>query len=229
MCVKQLREFKCPPNRFERNSFVKALLLSSLATGLALKAASQGTIEFANFHTGAPLNAPVYEADGLTRLSGSQFVAQLLAGPSATDLGSVGTTSFLIGNRAGYFYGGVLMVDSVNPGSAAWVQVDVWNTSSGASFVQAQASGQPNSWWQSSVFSVITGRSSVNPTPPAVLTGLGTSPVFLNGAAVPEPSTIALGLAGAIVALLRLRRPSVTQRLAAEVKFGNSAMKCLND
>ena len=186
----------------------KKPLVVLLGVGLILKTLAQGTVEFSNIHTGAPLNAPVYEADGITKLSGSQFIAELLAGPSATNLGSVATTPFRTGNGAGYFYVQSVPVSTVPPGSFAWLQVDVWNVTSGSSFAQAQASGLSNSWWQSGVFSVITGGGGVNPFPPAVLTGLGTSPVFLNGATVPEPSAVALGITAAVLALLRLRRPN---------------------
>src|SRR5262249_45068337 len=82
----------------------------------------------------------------------------------------------------------------------AWVRVAVWNTASGASFAQAQASGLPNSWWQSSVFTVQTGDpfgGGGGPTLPGPLTGLGTSPGFLNS--VPEPGTVALIITGLAV------------------------------
>lgn len=177
--------------------FLSALLVSS-----PLICFSQGTINFANIY-GSSVNAPVYESDGLTKLSGSQFMAELLAGPSASSLGSVATTSFLAGNGAGYFLGGTQTIDSVPPAGIAWVAVDVWNTASGASFSQAKTSGLANSWWESSIFQVQTGSSLINPSTPGILTGLGNSPVYLNG--VPEPSTFALGSLGAVIVLCRRR------------------------
>src|SRR5579872_1656196 len=167
----------------------------------------QGTINFANLSiSGGGVNAPVYEADGITKLSGLQFLAELFAGTSQSNLTVVATTSFLTGNAAGYFAGGTQSLIGVSPGAVAWVQVDVWNSATGASFAQAEASGLPNSWWQSSVFTVLAGGGGINPFPPAVLTGLGNSSLFLNGAPVPEPSAFALGLIGTFLALFRLRR-----------------------
>jgi len=169
-------------------------------------AQGQGTVNFINIY--GPVNAPFYESDRITKLAGPQFMAQLLAGPSASTLASIAMTGFFSGGGAGYFNGGEQYINSVPPGSTAWVQVDVWNTASGATFSQAQGSGLPNSWWQSSVFAVQTGNpfsSGGGPTSPAALTGLGNSPLYLNS--VPEPSTIALaGLAAAAVVLRIDRR-----------------------
>jgi len=165
---------------------------------------AQGTVAFINVGNG--FNAPVYEFDGMTALSGSQFIAELLGGPSADNLASIATTGFLTGARAGYFNGGTQTINSVAPQATAWVEIRVWNTTSGALFDQAKASGLPNSWWQSSVFSVVTG-GGIQAPPPGQLTGLGNSPVFLNS--VPEPSAlglIALG-AGLLVSRKRLNGP----------------------
>ncbi len=168
---------------------------------------AQGTVNFANLwpnQVNPMVNAPVYESDGVTRLAGSQFTAELLAGPTANNLASIAMTGFLTGNAAGYFPAGTQSVPNLAPGMTAWVQVNVWNTASGASFAQAQASGLPNTWWSSSVFSVALGGGVVNPTAPATLTGLGTSPVYLNS--VPEPATTALLGLGVAVLFLRYRR-----------------------
>jgi hypothetical protein len=171
----------------------------AVATCSSLTIEAQGTVNFANAAVG--LNAPVYESDGVTKLSGPQYMAELLGGATASSLAPIATTSFLTGNLAGYFLGGSQTINSVIPGTTAWVAVEVWNTASGASFDQAKASGLPNSWWQSSVFSVQTDHGfSGTPGIPATLTGLGISPVYLNG--VPEPPTLALvGLAAALVSL----------------------------
>ncbi len=176
-------------------------LLSVLVTALSLNNAwSQGSVDFENLRLGGP-NAPVYQSDGVTPLSGSQFMAELLAGPTANNLASIATTGFLTGAGAGYFIGGTRYLASVPPGDTAWVQVDVWNTASGATFTQAKSSGLPNSWWASSVFSVPTGNvpSGAGPTPPGLLTGLGNSPVYLNS--VPEPSSLGLIGLGIVAAL----------------------------
>ena len=184
---------------------MKKLLLTLLAIGCLLTAYPQGTVSFTNGDPLRGVNAPIYESNGVTGLSGQQFMAQLFAGPSANSLASIAMMGFSTGVTAGYFFGGTQTINTVGGGDTAWIQVDVWNTGSGASFPQAKASGLPDSWWQSSLFTVQTGNflSGTGPTPPAALTGLGTSPLFLNS--VPEPSTFALaGLA--VVVMLQTRR-----------------------
>jgi len=87
----------------EQTSFLtmKALLTIFIACSL-LNAAAQGTVVFNNIHDGI-VNAPIYQSDAMTKLSGPQYMAELLAGPSASDLTHIATTSFLTGAEAGYF------------------------------------------------------------------------------------------------------------------------------
>ena len=187
------------------NQGLKLLIAFAVVTWSSLSAHAQGTVRFQNIEAGYPLNAPVYMSDGVTKLSGTQFTAELLGGVSPAALAPIATTPFLTGNGAGYFLGGIQTIMGVAPlGGTAWVVVEVWNTASGASFDQARASGLPNSWWESGVFSVQMDQFNGIPLP-GNLTGLGTSPVYLNGA-VPEPSSITLVCLGAAVTLLNLRR-----------------------
>ncbi len=188
------------------------LCVALIVVGCRLVVYAQGTVWFINLDSQHGVDAPVYQADGITKLDGPQFMAELLAGPTAGSLSSVATTGFLGGLGAGYFNGGVRTINSVSPGQTAWIEVRAWNTITGASFTQAQISGLPNSWWTSPVFSVITGGlpSSSGDTPPGFLTGLGSSPALLNP--VPEPSGIALMGLGSLGAFLlsgrSLLRPS---------------------
>ncbi|HWW00845.1 MAG TPA: PEP-CTERM sorting domain-containing protein [Candidatus Acidoferrum sp.] len=197
---------------------MKTLFLGVLLTAWCLAARPQGTVNFINVTVPVGLNAPVYHSDGVTPLSGPQFQAELLGGLSASNMVSIATTGFLQGNGAGYFNGGEQTITAVPGGGIAWVQVEVWNTASGASFSQTRASALPDSWWESAAFTVVTGRDGVNPTLPAFLLGLGDAPVFLNS--VPEPSTFALIGLGSAAALLHIRR-----RKRFSVLLGKSGWK----
>jgi hypothetical protein len=185
---------------------MKKLILSMALAGAYVTALAQGTIFFGNASTiGGPVNAPVYHADQITPLDGPQFMAELLAGAAEDSLTTIATAPFLTGASAGYFFGGFQTINGVAPGNPAWFRVDVWNTASGASYVQAVNSGLPDSWWSSGDFLAQTGG---DPTvDERFLTGLGRSRVFLNS--VPEPSPLALacfGLAGMLI-LRRRTRP----------------------
>jgi hypothetical protein len=184
---------------------MKACALWFASLFFSFIAYGQGTVYFQNvpyLGTGFAPNAPVYLSDGVTLVSGPQFDAELLAGPNASSLVSIATTEFLDGAESGYFFGGRTIINGIAPQATAWVEVRVWNTASGPSFVQAQSSGLPNSWWQSPIFSVVTGGGA-DPSP-GILAGLGNSPVALN-ASVPEPSAAALfGLCGGLMIFRRM-------------------------
>jgi hypothetical protein len=185
---------------------MKTLFLTTALGVVCVSAFGQGTVLFSNhgpnFVGGPQPNAPVYEADGVTKCAGPQFTAELFAGPNSNSLAAIAMTGFGTGAQAGYFSGGTQTINSVPAGGWAWIQVDVWNTASGASFAQAQASGLPNSWWQSYLLNYQIGLN--NP-----LIGLGTSPVYLNSVSVPEPSALALASLGLAALLLLRRRPQV--------------------
>jgi hypothetical protein len=200
-----------------------ALYVASLFFGFI--AYGQGTVFFGNFpffSADVFARAPVYLADGVTLLSGPQFSAQLLEGPDPNNLFSIATTGFLTGPQAGYF-GTTVTINGVAPQRTAWVQVRVWNAGSGASFLQAEASGLPNSWWQSSTFSIVTGDSRN----PGILGGLGHSPVELNSVPVPEPSAATLvGLGAALMVAWRVLNKS-RHRMSGNninLKFGHGRM-----
>ncbi len=161
----------------------------------------QGLVIFCNLGPG--LNAPVFESDGLTKCSGSQFMAELLAGPAETSPSSIASIGFLTGAGAGYYNAGVQTIYTVAPGAMAWAQVRLWNTASGLTFDQAKASGMPNSWWATPAFTFQAGNGHLGGGPwVPYLTELGNySPGYLNS--VPEPSALAVFGCGLALALLR--------------------------
>jgi len=122
---------------------MKALSISFLLVSGAVMSHAQVALLFEN----VDLYVPVYESDGVTRLKGSQFMAELLVGPSVDNLVSLSQTGFLTGLGVGFFNGGsVPLPPNIHAGDFAYVQVRAWNTLMGASFVEAQASGVPNAF-----------------------------------------------------------------------------------
>ncbi|HEY2953072.1 MAG TPA: immunoglobulin domain-containing protein, partial [Verrucomicrobiae bacterium] len=150
-------------NRTNNSLLVWALL--ALATGISLPAHSQGTVNFSNNASG--VNAPDFDVNCITKLSGSTFSASLYASPNPDPASMVAIgapVSFQTGGLAGYYNGGARTIPSVPPGGAAYCQVRVWQTSCGATFEQAVATGPGCKRGVSSVISVVTGL--VGPPPP---------------------------------------------------------------
>jgi len=187
-----------------------AILATHLLSALVVFA--QGTINFSNGAAG--VNAPAFDVDGTTRLSGSAFTAGLYAGPSGTIWSSLAlvpsTATFATGASAGYFFGGSHTIPGVPEGSVAAYQVRIWS-SNFATWDLAWAayqSGDPTakvtvSWWNGSGLPATVGTTpplgGLSPTPNLV--GLQPMSMFL----VPEPSSLLLGLIGVVALVLRRR------------------------
>ncbi|HEV2209257.1 MAG TPA: hypothetical protein VG167_10815 [Verrucomicrobiae bacterium] len=189
----------------------KSSALGLITLCFCLSAEAQGTVLFENYFGNPATDPAVYFADGVTRVRGPNYVAGLMAGPSAGNLTLVATTPFSTDPAlAGFFLGGVQAISSVSPGSPAWIQLQFWDstlngTTTGATFAQAQAyslGGIPNMWGVSSLFSVAyTGNPLA--TPPVNPSDFRTE---LNGymLLVPEPGPAAfLGLACVVAAAVR--------------------------
>src|SRR6185437_2423891 len=123
-----------------------------------------GQINFANWYvTPIRTNAlPVFDADGTTLLSGSEYVAQLYAGPDLASLRPVGQpTPFQGGYNAGIFVPETLTLGNVAPGSNAVVQVRAWDTAFGPSYEAARAMG--GRFGKSQIFQVAAGGGGSSP------------------------------------------------------------------
>jgi len=143
-----------------------AKLLPLIFTCLA--AQGQGMVQFRNFDAGTGMNAPVFQVRGLLepslRLSGTNWVAELLAGPSPSNLQTIAVTPFLSGSQAGFFDGGAQPIPGEPNGSNVFFQLRVWVAAAG-SFANAQAANITGTWGQLEPLSVTLGTSNA----PAVL------------------------------------------------------------
>jgi len=198
---------------------MKKIFLTVAATVAVLSAYGQGTV---NFNTAA-LNDPttkITDSTG-TPLSGTAAWAQLYAAAGANQADSTlkafGTpVNFRAGVNAGYVQssgtaGGTTVNPSVNllsgtANGAVTVEIRAWLASAGSTYEAALASG---TGFGKSAPLTITSTGGGDPAAgppnlPANLTGI--KGFALTGGAVPEPSTIALGILGVGALLLRRRK-----------------------
>jgi hypothetical protein len=105
----------------------------------AVFSGSGGSVHVANLIPGlGGLDAPIFDVDGVTRLAGSAFRAQLFAGLIPTALEPVGDPMvFRTGLAAGYFWSSSQRLPNVPAGVAGWVQLRAWNASAGATYDEA--------------------------------------------------------------------------------------------
>ncbi len=128
-----------------------------------------GSVHFANRTEG--VDAPVYDTDGVTKLEGPAFLAQLYAGPTLDGLRPAGAAApFRSGPAAGYWLSGARSVGEVAPGGEAVCVVKVWEAVFGTTFEQAAAAG--GKVGMSAPVTVITGGAGEPPGLPAPLIGL---------------------------------------------------------
>jgi hypothetical protein len=187
----------------------KTLTAVAVCLSFAAGVYAQGTVDFRNRNTAAGLDAPVYQDSvGGTKLGNANFVANIFY--SATQNGSFTAITdpaapFRTGTGAGYWNFGTdftRVIPGIAGGGSAWIMVRVWDSTKGADYATAKAAG--SAWGDSNAFQVNPlGGAGSPPSVPAVLAGL--QPFALTNA-VPEPSTIALGMLGAAALLLRRRK-----------------------
>ena len=154
---------------------------------------AQGTIWFLNRVTGTPgVVAPIYYIDGITRLSGNGFLAQLYAGASPAFLEPIGDPlSFRTGPGAGYFEANGIdhtrVIKTVGIGETAWIEVRAWEVATGPTWESAWIRGA------SPMFSQVTG--GVFPSVPTTMVGLQSFSLQI----VPEPSVLAFLALGIVL------------------------------
>jgi len=177
----------------------KILLMAALMA--CVGAMAQGTVTFKNNVAGV-VSAPVFNSDGVTKLAGNAFYAQLYAniGGSFTPVGS--PTAFLAN---GFVSGGTVTIPAtgVTAGNVT-LQMRAWEaTTAGTAGTYEAALGANKKAGISETITVAAGNPLADPPGvPGNLVGLKS----FNITGIPEPSTIALGLVGAAALLLRRRK-----------------------
>jgi hypothetical protein len=185
-----------------------AILAAFLAVGAM--AYGQGTLAMASKNTKAGIDAPVVDALG-TKLSGADYLAQLLAAPAGTTTFKAygDPVPFKTGTAAGYFLSSTAInLPDVAAGAKVDVEIRAWRVSAGATYEAAVLAPMvaAGNYGQSLVAAGITTGNVLDPA-----TGIPTVPAPLGGLQgfsfiVPEPSTMALGLLGAALLVLRRRK-----------------------
>jgi hypothetical protein len=112
--------------------------VSSLPATLEVSAASSGGayVYFGAYDSGAS----VYDVDGVTRLLGANYVAQLYVGRSSDQLRPVGAPR-PFAPRAGVWSPEVLQLDFIGVGETYFAQVRVWDLRQGGTYEEARAMG----------------------------------------------------------------------------------------
>lgn len=186
---------------------MKTAALTIFASMAIWPAWAAGTFNMINYDARVGLDAPVFHSDGVTRLAGPNYVAQLMAGPTPDALAFVGSpVSFLTNTGIGYFAGPSVTVPNVVGGSIAYCEVVVWDTTLGGTTMGAAAQQAYSFWraghgdvWGASFydyasgvetpFAAVTGNpDSLPPSPPRALAGLESFTL----APIPEPNAVTL-------------------------------------
>jgi hypothetical protein len=111
---------------------------------------------------GLTYDAPVVDIDGFTRLSGTNYVAQLYAGVTLAELQPVATPRvFRTAFDAGFFQSKTISLPMIAPGSNALVQVRAWERSKGASYEEARALG--GKFGKSEILNITTRPPGIQP------------------------------------------------------------------
>jgi hypothetical protein len=151
--------------------------------------------------------------DGVTRLSGVDYYAQLYASPNndESSLIAIGApVVFRTGLGAGFVPRGItVVVPGSPPGVGVWVQMRAWDNAGGTLMTYEAARTTGSRFGKSNIIIVgPLGSEYPNGSPPYLDPFLiGLQPFSL----VPEPSTIALGLLG-VLAFSRMNQPLRSRR-----------------
>jgi hypothetical protein len=181
--------------------FLNSLRIALVVFLTAMSCFAQGQILFAN-KFGTSVNAPVFLNASPQSGPGPGYSAQLnlqTADGSLTPLTPISTfqpADTGVDAMADRYWDSKLVNVSLNPGTEATFVVRVWRTSFGS---YEAAVGAADTYGQSAPFMLTVGGGNL---PPATLTTLQSFGVGI----FPEPSTVAIGVLGAVVLLFCRRR-----------------------
>ncbi len=171
----------------------------------SVSAFGQGYLAFANIGTG--VNSPFKDIAGVGLTGTGNYNVEMLVGLTAATVTDSLTPLFAGQFNAGYFNGGSRTVPAadLNGTGQTFVMIRAWSTLGGTVTSYAQAQTTPGaSWGATAIGQYLTQSSSQVPASP--LAGLP----LLNGngnlTAVPEPTTLALGLLGVAALFIRRRK-----------------------
>jgi hypothetical protein len=182
---------------------MKTTLVVALMS-LAVTAFGQGEVLFKNYFGSPNTDPAVFFYGGASKVTGTQYIAGLQAGPApGSEVTVAGATApfFTQAAGAGFFQYGVISIPNVPGGAAAYIQIQVWDTTlngttSGATFAQAVAyslaQSLPNVAGLSKEFSVVTGNVSAIPPEPPTLFNTGLSPLRPIEMGLPDPSIMGI-------------------------------------
>lgn len=193
---------------------MKKLALTAAAIALAcIQTYAQGTVAWSNRNTslvvyGNHLTNPALVGMGVPQADG--VVVELLWSADNTtftsidDPTAVGTSATAPGRYNG---GNATTGGATAPGSTAFFKLRAWELAFGATFAEASQNimgGRGAYLGESVSFMAATGGAGSPPSSPVSLSAI--VPGFSISAVVPEPSAIALGVLGAGMLLMLVRR-----------------------
>ena len=176
----------------------KIIVVLSLAI-VSISTFAQGTIFFNNRTSAGDVPIALPDGSGIGSIPGGASAQLFLVGAAGTYTPLLPATTFRTSTPAATFF--VNPVDVIVPtipaGSPATIVMRVWNTSAG-SYEAAQSGG---GLFGESLPLTIAALGGVNPNTGVIVP----TPDLAGLQFIPEPSTIALGLLGAVALLYRRR------------------------
>lgn len=168
-----------------------------------------GTLDYSTFtlrFVGGTNDVPIFDVDGVTRLNGSNYVAQLYAGITLETMRPCAApVPFRTGLQAGYFTSRTATFPNIPPGTTILAQLRAWEIRRGSSYEEARAVG--GKFGRSPIVQVTLGPALA---PPQRLFGLSS---FKLEAGLPEFTV------GQIEFLQRNSNDSILWQLRGEAGF----------